>query len=282
MDNAVYAAYTGGGGFAALSGGSTRYETGSHVDMSGFSLMAGLARRSALPAGNLTWGAFFEFGSGSYDTYNSFPNAADVHGGGDTEYIGGGLLARMDFSHAGGYYAEASARGGRISNEYGSDLLDGMGRGAGYESSSPYFGLHLGVGRVWNVTDTSTLDLYAKYFWTHVGGDSVTLSTGDPVTFEDADSHRLRVGARYAYAANEYFSPYIGLAYEHEFAGEARASTYGYSIGAPSLEGGTGIGELGFSFKPSKDQDLFIDLGVQGYTGVREGVTGSLQIRYEF
>jgi hypothetical protein len=56
----------------------------------------------------------------------------------------------------------------------------------------------------------TTLDLYGKYFWTRQQGDSVRLSTGDPVKFED------------------------------------------------------------------------FDLGVQGYVGKREGVTGSPQIHFEF
>ncbi|MDR2861427.1 MAG: hypothetical protein LBV07_02610, partial [Syntrophobacterales bacterium] len=60
------------------------------------------------------------------------------------------------------------------------------------------------------------------------------------------------------------------------------ATTYGYAIDAPSLRGGTGIGELGLTLKPSKDLPLSFDLGVQGYVGKREGVTGSLQTRYEF
>jgi len=50
----------------------------------------------------------------------------------------------------------------------------------------------------------------------------------------------------------------------------------------PELTGDTGMGELGLSLKPSKDLPLSFDLGVQGYVGKREGVTGSLQIRYEF
>ncbi|MDR2925325.1 MAG: autotransporter outer membrane beta-barrel domain-containing protein, partial [Azoarcus sp.] len=102
------------------------------------------------------------------------------------------------------------------------------------------------------------------------------------VRFNSADSNRLRVGTRFVYAVNEYASPYIGAAYEHEYDGKARASTYGYSIDAPSLRGDTGIGEIGLTLKPSQTLPLSFDLGVQGYTGVREGVTGSLQIRYEF
>jgi hypothetical protein len=74
----------------------------------------------------------------------------------------------------------------------------------------------------------------------------------------------------------------IGAVYEHEFDGKARATTNGFAIDAPSLCGDTGIGELGLSLKPSKDLPLSFDLGVQGYVGQREGVTGSLQARLEF
>ena len=70
--------------------------------------------------------------------------------------------------------------------------------------------------------------------------------------------------------------------YEHEFDGKARASVYGYSIDAPDLTGGTGIGELGLSFKPVADNGLSLDFAVQGYTGVREGITGSFQAKWEF
>ena len=48
------------------------------------------------------------------------------------------------------------------------------------------------------------------------------------------------------------------------------------------MRGDTGIGELGLLLKPSQTLPLSFDLGVQGYTGKREGVTGSLQARWEF
>ena len=109
---------------------------------------------------------------------------------------------------------------------------------------------------------------------------------GDLVKFDDADSHRWRFGARYAHAitldSGLVFTPYLGAAYEHEFDGKAEASAYGYGIDAPDLKGGTGIGELGISFSPSVDSGLSLDLGVQGYTGVRDGVTGSFQARWAF
>ncbi len=180
-------------------------------------------------------------------------------------------------------YIEASARAGKVHNDYSSsDLRDASGRKAAYDSSSAYYGAHLGGGYVWNITDTASLDLYGKYFFTRQEGDSVSLSTGESVTFKDADSHRLRGGARLTFDLNEYVKPYVGAAYEHEFDGKARATVNGYGIGAPDLKGSTGIGEVGLSVTPSQNVPLSFDLGVQGYTGKREGVTGSLQIKFEF
>jgi outer membrane autotransporter protein len=291
MDSAVRAARAGLSGgyglatFGTISGGSVRYNTGSHVDMHSVSLLAGLSKGFDLTPGHLTLGAFFEYGNGSYDTHNSFSNAASVKGDGDMYYIGGGILGRMDFVNTGPghFYAEASGRAGGVHNEYdSSDLRDAFGRKASYDSSSAYYGLHLGAGYVWNITDKASLDLYGKYFWTRQEGDSVRLSTGDPVSFKNVDSQRLRFGSRFAYTVNEYISPYVGAAYEHEFDGKARAATYGYSIDAPKLRGDTGVGELGFTLMPSASLPLSFDLGVQGYVGKREGVTGSLQIKYEF
>jgi autotransporter-associated beta strand protein len=54
--------------FGTLSGGWSRYNSGSHVDMSSLSLLAGLSWGVDLTPGHLTLGAFFEYGNGSYDT----------------------------------------------------------------------------------------------------------------------------------------------------------------------------------------------------------------------
>ncbi|MDR2924905.1 MAG: autotransporter outer membrane beta-barrel domain-containing protein, partial [Azoarcus sp.] len=194
---------TGGSGFgtfAAISGGWSRYDTGSNVDMSSLTFLTGLAWGVDTTPGRLTLGAFFEYGHGNYDTHNSFSNAASVNGDGDVYHLGGGILGRMDFANTGPgrFYAEASGRAGKVHNEYGSsDLRDNLGRDAEYDSSTAYYGLHLGAGYLWNISEKASLDLYGKYFWTRLDGDSVTLSTGDPVRFNSADSNRLRVGTRF-------------------------------------------------------------------------------------
>ncbi|MCL1980001.1 MAG: autotransporter outer membrane beta-barrel domain-containing protein, partial [Proteobacteria bacterium] len=270
------------GVFAAFSGGWSRYDTGSHTDLSSISLLAGVSKGIDLTPGRLTLGLFFEYGNGSYDTSNSF-SGINADGDGDIDHIGGGIIGRMDFANAGpGHvYTEASLRAGSVSNEYrNAHLRDSLGRHASYDADSAYYGLHLGVGYIWNVNDKAALDLYGKYFWTRVQGDDVILSTGDPVGFDGVDSHRLRIGTRFSYAADTRFTPYAGVAYEHEFDGKAAATTYGYAIDEPDLQGGTGVGEIGLKLKPA--QDLSLDLGVQGYVGTREGVSGSLRIKYEF
>jgi hypothetical protein len=72
------------------------------------------------------------------------------------------------------------------------------------------------------------------------------------------------------------------LAYAYECEGKARASAYGYSFDAPNLRGGTGMGEIGLNLKPSADFPVSFDIGVQGYIGKREGVTGTIYGKYEF
>ena len=271
--------------FGTLSGGWSRYDTGSHIDVSSLNLLVGLAKGADLAPGRFTAGLFFEYGNGSYDTWNSFSNAASIKGDGDAWYAGGGLLARMDFAETGPghFYAEASARLGVLNNDYDNDdMRDAFGRRASYDSDSAYYGLHVGAGYVWNLSDKADLDLYARYLWTHQDSDSLSLSTGERLHFDSVDSHRLRLGARFAYTANEYVCPYIGAAWEQEFDGEARATTNGFDIDRPDLEGSTGMGELGITLTPSATIPVSLDLGVQGYVGKREGVSGTIQLQWKF
>ena len=273
--------------FAVGQGGWSRYNTGSHVDVSGASMLTGLAWRQPInegKAGSVLAGAFFEAGWGGYDSHNSFSNAASVKGDGDISYYGGGILGRYDFAPTGpgNVYVDASFRAGHVSTDFNSsDLVDNAGRKADYDSGSAYYGAHAGLGYVWNITDKASLDLSTRYLWTHQDSDSVKV-LGDPIRFKAVDSQRWRTGARFSYAVNDYVAPYAGAYYDHEFDGKARASTNGYKIDAPDLKGGTGVGELGLSIKPVKDSGFSMDFGVQGYTGVREGVTGSLQLKFEF
>jgi outer membrane autotransporter protein len=191
----------------------------------------------------------------------------------------------MDFIKLGPgrFYLEGSGRAGKSHNEFDtSDLRAYNGRKAEYDISTSYFGLHVGTGYIWELSEVAALDTYAKYFWTHLEGEDTRLESGDPVHFMDIDSHRLRLGGRFTYIINEYCSPYIGAAWEHEFEAKARGTAYGDPLDAPNLRGDTGVGELGISLRAPLAVPIIFDLAVQGYTGKREGVTGSLQFRIEF
>ncbi len=265
-----------------VSGSYSRYNTGSHVDAGGFSLLAGLGWNSAAKPGILSLGAFFEAGRGNYSSYNSFDNAPSVKGDGDTEYYGGGIFARYALDGKQGFYADASARGGQVKTGFSSeDLRDPLGLEASYDSSSAYYGAHAGLGYVWALSEKAELDFSTRYIWTRQNGDTVKV-VGDPVKFDAIDSHRWRSGVRFSYAVNECFTPYAGAYYDHEFGGKAKASVYGYAIDAPDVTGGTGVGELGFSLRPSATSSFSADLGIHGYIGVREGVGGSLRLKWEF
>ncbi|OUO53640.1 hypothetical protein B5F76_05135 [Desulfovibrio sp. An276] len=271
--------------WATVSGSSVRYNTGAHADLNSFNMLTGIALGKGFDAGRVTVGAFFEYGTGSYKTSNSFDGHGSYDGKGDSYYLGWGLLARMDFADTGPghFYVEGSGRMGGLYNNYSNeDLRDGFGREAEYDSYAPYYSFHAGLGYIWDINEQASLEFYGKYLWTRECGDSVTLSTGEEVDFEDIDSSRLRFGTRLDYRVNEYITPYIGVAWEHEFDGESSATTNNLPILEPDLRGDTGIGEIGLTITPSETIPLTVDLGVTGYVGTREGISGSLLVKWTF
>ncbi len=269
--------------FAAGSGGWSRYNTGSHVDVSGASMLAGLAVGNDAGPGRITAGAFFEGGWGNYNSYNSFSNYSSVEGDGDTDYYGGGIMGRYDLKRGAlsGLYFDASARMGRSSADFGSSDIKYNGSKADFDTAAMYWGAHAGLGYQWSFTEKAMLDVSGKFIWTRQDGDTVNVQ-GDKVDFDSADSLRTRLGGRFNYAVCDYATPYVGAYWEHEFDGKQRSSVNGVDIGSPDLKGDTGVGELGLTIKPVKNSGFSMDLGVQGYTGVREGVSGSLQLKLEF
>lgn len=267
--------------FAALTRSSLDYGT---IDVDGSNMLAGLAWRSTTGAGSMTYGVFAEHGDGSYDTYANI-NGTSLHGEGDTDYTGGGILARMDFNgnENGHGYLEASGRVGNADTDYtNSGLRDAYGRAASYSTDSTYYGAHIGAGYVQKLDEKSSIDWYGKLLWAHLEGGSADLSTGEHLSFDDADSLRLRIGGRWNYAASDFINYYAGLGYEYEFDGEASGFTNGLALGDEDLTGGSGVAELGISFKPSKNSPFSLELNLAGFTGEREGFRGGVEAVYTF
>jgi len=72
------------------------------------------------------------------------------------------------------------------------------------------------------------------------------------------------------------------VVYRKVKSGDARATTNGLAFGVPTLRGNMGVGELGVSWKPAVRRGFFADLGIHGYTGVREGLVANQSVGRNF
>jgi hypothetical protein len=265
--------------FAVLGDGRIHHQTGSNVTVDGRTLIAGLAIDFPLRNNShLTTVAFFEHGKGEYDSANSF-SRGKVKGQGNTTYQGAGVLAELAL--ATDLALEGSLRGGLVETDYRTnDLGDGMKYDA---LKSSYVSAHLGVRKAWTLTGTTRLETTAQGIWTRQAGAKTRLHpAGEEIVFKPIESKRLRLAARLDHALNPGVDAYVGLAIDREFDGEAKATLDGFHIAAPKLKGTTGIAEIGLKTKPGRTRPFLIDVGVQAYTGRREGVTGSVRVHYFF
>lgn len=299
-DNAMAAARMSANGgnagvFMGSTGGSSRYKTGSHIDVRDINFALGVSKGLVLKGTSVvTLGVLVEHGQGRYDTYNDFGALGEVRGSGNSHYSGAGVLVHLaglgtqkapasNFGASEGLYLNAALRAGRTKNTFDSaDLNAGAGVRGSYTSRSNYFSAMVGAGYVVNLASESAIDLYSRYTWGRLGADTVMVGNS-ALEFGASKSSRLRLGARYSYAFSDTFTSYAGLAVEREFKGDVSGSSSGLDIAQPSLKGYTGLVEVGASMKPwASKQALSLDVGLQGYFGKREGVSGSAKIGYAF
>ena len=250
---------------------SMRLNSGSHVDAKGWGLNLGFAKQRVSGRNTLTYGPFVEYGKGSYDSYLD----DGLHGSGNMDYLGVGVMAKSQSEN--GSYVEGSVRVGRVKSDYAGTIDNTH---TTYDSSSTYYAGHLGVGQEKQLKNGNVIETYAKYFFTHQGGDTAKLSTGEVYDFDAADSHRIRFGTRYTSKKGDA-SFYTGLAYEYEFGNDIAASFEGYNTPSPSLTGGTGILELGYRFTPQNGRATY-GIQLMGMTGKRRGISGGVQMHWAF
>ena len=270
--------------FMAVNGGYSTFKAGTTINMGYGNLVAGLARQCKIgPMGYLA-GAFFETGLGRFHSEYETDNSRAIDSEGHDYYYGVGALAKVFLNRdtLRGLYAEGSIRYGLMMSDWQSHDINISGRTADWDGRAPYLTAHGGLGYMWDVTDNVTADVYAKYFWGHLWGDDGTIC-GQKFEFDDIYSSRVRTGARLNFKKDETFSWYLGGAWEHQFDAKSTGSIYGYDVSSTDLRGNTAIAEAGIYFRPKADSDFSFMLGTTGYFGEkREGVTGHLQVRYEF
>lgn len=259
--------------FGAMAGGYNRYETGSHVDVEGFSLAVGTAGR----INNLTLAGFVEAGWASSESH-----VASTKADADHDYYGVGAAMRYDFQSP--FYLDGAVRLGQISTEFDGSYGTGTAK---YDADGLYATAHIGAGYVFDLTPDVKLDAYGRYLLSYVEGDDVTLESDAKERFsmDDTTTHAVRLGARLE-GAFQTFDWYAGLAYEHVFDGKAKGELKfagaTAALDAPSLKDDSAIVDLGFTMKPEANGPWTIGVGLKGYAGDRRGGTGSVNVLYTF
>lgn len=260
--------------FGAVHGGSSRYETGSHVDVDGAALAAGVVSQ----VGRMTLAGFMEAGTGSSES-----SADGAKGDGDHTYYGLGAAARWRFESP--FYIDGSLRAGWAETEFDGRYADAS---AQYDAGGLYASIHAGAGWTFALARGLALDVYGRYVGTWLEGDDVGLGTPDNEKFstDDVWAHAFRAGARLEGSVSENLGWRFGLAFEHVADGEADSEIavegVRLSLDAPTLEGNAGIIEAGLTMTPSAGSPWSADLGLKGYVGDREGVSGSAVLSYAF
>lgn len=270
--------------FAAIHGGTERYGNDGRADGTGLELAAGLARSFTGEAGDLLLGAFFEYGQASIGTREDF-SVGDVCGTGSARYAGGGLMARFDLTSGllSGLYAQAGLRLGQINGDWQSqDIASVLQQTADFDTSTAYYGLFAGLGYQWQATERMRLDSRASFFWNHQDGQDISIM-GEDFRFDPMDSCLLRVGTRLSYELFQGFSPYAGVAWEHEFDGTARTELSNHGVDAPSvsMRGDSAVFMAGLQWDPAHSS-LHVDLGLEGSAGVRQSIGGQARLVWEF
>jgi hypothetical protein len=262
--------------FVSLSYEDMRYNTGSHVDSDGWNAMLGVARRYEDRAGTLLVGPFVEYGHGDYDSYID----GGIHAEGSAHYVGGGIFAQKTLKS--GWYYDGSIRAGRVSADYDSnDLLIGTERvHENYDYSTSYYGFHLGVGKINNLTEKSRLDTYLRYLYSRQNSFGAELETGEHYDFDSVESSKIRVGTRYIHDEKAKGSWYVGAAYQYEFDSESVAHFNGGDTPSPSVQGSSGMLELGWEGNSGKN--MVYDLSVRGWCGKQEGASVKALVKWTF
>lgn len=257
-------------GFASVMGGENRYDTGSYLRTNMWNGHAGVGWKSPRSDGSLAeYALFYDYGDGNYRTYD-----AGRRGHGKINYKGAGVFGRYRLENR--TFVEGSFRTGRLDNEARHVLYDGNGKGYDYDTNSRYNAFHVGFGRTYDRGSSNTLELYGRYFYTHINGDDY--EAGGHYHLDSADSSLLRIGGRWNHRSS-LMQYYAGAAYEYEFDGKAAGLADGAPIRNADIRGSSVRFELGAKYTKGP---WVLDFGGHGYAGKHRGVGGNINIAYRF
>lgn len=279
--------------FADIGGSKDHYRTGSHSTTYTWNGLVGLGNEQKTGGGDFSYSIFYEYGRGHYHISDE-----GTAGKGTARYNGGGLMAK--FMGTANTYVEGSLRFGRLKNNADSVLFDSSGDSSGYRTDASYWAGSIGVGHVFALSHETAgvsrggafraardLDLYGKYFHTHLGGDSFQAG-GASYHVDSMNSDLLRLGFR----INNRFGQddfYYGLALDHEFDGESRGDVSAVSLPLLSADirkadiGGNSImAEAGWKREATRDNPWDMNVNLQTWSGRHRGIGAHILVGYHF
>ena len=232
-------------------------------------------------------GAFVEMGHGTYDTKTTVTvPVGETKGDGKHNYVGFGVYGNyatpIDWLHVTGY-----VKGGWLRNEFSAPIA---GVSVDFDRTSNYWGAHLGMYGEFQAAGKIKNRTFLNYFYDGRESESYSASGSSDVAgadfhFNSLNSHRAQLGSVFEYAYTSALRPYAALTYEYAFKADARGRAtdqFGdLALNGTDLEGSTGIVSLGWTYQNEAKRFEF-DLGVNGYTGKRQGVSAQAQAAWKF
>lgn len=232
-------------------------------------------------------GAFVEMGHGTYDTKTTVTSpVGETKGDGKHNYVGFGVYGNcatpIDWLHVTGY-----VKGGWLRNEFAAPIA---GVSVDFDRTSNYWGAHLGMYGEFQAAGKIKNRTFLNYFYDGRESESYEASGSSEVAgarfhFDALNVHRVQAGSLIEYQYSSTLRPYASVAYEYAFKANAEGSARDHigtlAMNGTDLEGGTGILSLGWTYLNEANTFEF-DCGVNGYAGVRKGVSAQLQAAWKF
>ena len=252
--------------YAVLGANHLTIDTGSYVDTNGYAGNLGLVRQVRNANSTDTIIPFAEYGKSSYAAH--LDNGA--RGDGDQHYGGVGLLLRRDLDN--GVYYQGNLRVGTMDGDFRGVIA---GHYATYDTDARYAAATLGAGRIYKTDDRNSVDVYGRFYYTHLGSDQVKLHSSQGIgayNLDAVDSYRTRLGARWTHNYWQNQSYYAGLAWDYEFDSTARATYSTFATASPDSKGSSALLELGWKAEPTKANPWGGDVRLMGWAGKQRGV----------
>ncbi len=250
--------------------------------------LAGIKHARPTSWGSFQFGAFFDAARGNYyseDNYNGF----QLRGDGKADTIGGGLFAGLLWKN--GFGLDASFRAGRVR----SDLATNSGS-VGYDSSTWYVGGHFGISQTFDLTCKSSIRPYGRFLWAYEGedntvsrsaeGSSIFPMTGEDLHFDQVNSARFQIGARYSYNLAKNLTAYADAAFEYQPDGRIESLLNGIPVNRIKTNGHAVNLKLGGIWQQCPDTGRGWDARVEGGLSTdadnKISFSGSVMVGYGF